>query len=221
MSARSRPRGSPPPTASGACARRSARCRGAAAPRERPPLGALGDRRLQPASGTCSRRRTTSSRVSRRSARARSAGASSRVRRQPLQRAARPRRRRSPPRRRARPPRARRRGRRRRSPRRRSAPRGRAAGRSRRRGSAASVSALCSGVPPATSSNAARAQPDVLGRHLVAAQLAAVDLDDARCARRAHLVQTVVAGHYQRLRRRPAAPALRRSCPGTPGRTRR
>ncbi len=42
-------------------------------------------------------------------------------------------------------------------------------------------------------------QPDVLRGHLVGANIWPVDLHDARCARGAHLVQTVGAGHYQRL----------------------
>ena len=42
-------------------------------------------------------------------------------------------------------------------------------------------------------------QPDVLWRDLVGVNLQPVDLHDARCARGTHLVQTVGAGHYQRL----------------------
>jgi hypothetical protein len=38
----------------------------------------------------------------------------------------------------------------------------------------------------------------VLRRHVVAPQRLPVDLDDSRCPRRAHLVKTVGAGHYQR-----------------------
>ena len=168
--------------------------------RERPPLGALGDRRLQPRQ---------------RHALAAPRDLVARVLDDPLQHAHAPApalvvmstrrsrasraprgRRRSPPRRRARPPRA-----------------IDAAGDVDRRARVEDREvALRAGLavedPPRRLGVAVRRaagqllragtrQPDVLGGHLVGVNLRPVDLHDARCPRRAHLVQTVGAGHYQ------------------------
>ena len=72
--------------------------------------------------------------------------------------------------------------------------------------------AFSGGVPPRTSSIWAPGEPHVGRRDLVGAQGAAVDLHDPRCARRAHLVQSVRARDYQRPRGAEARERARPSC---------
>ena len=70
--------------------------------------------------------------------------------------------------------------------------------RARRRGSRAWSRALSSGVPPATASGGVGSIPTSCGRDDVALDGVAVDLDDVGRRGRAHLVQAILAGHYQR-----------------------